>query len=29
VSLLDSVVFTRKGGFVALREIEASLFDRA
>ena len=29
VSLLDSVVFTRKGGFVALRELEASLFDRA
>ena len=28
VSLLDSVVFTRKGGFVALRELEASLFDR-
>ena len=28
VSLLDSVVFTRKGGFVALREVEASLFDR-
>lgn len=26
VSLLDSVVFTRKGGFVALREVEASLF---
>jgi DNA repair protein RadC len=29
VSLLDSVVFTRKGGFVALRELEVSLFDRA
>jgi DNA repair protein RadC len=29
VSLLDSVVFTRKGGFVALRELEASLFDRS
>ena len=28
-SLLDTVVFTRKGGFVALRELEASLFDRA
>lgn len=28
VSLLDSVVFTRKGGFVGLRELEASLFDR-
>ena len=28
VSLLDSVVFTRRGGFVALREPEASLFDR-
>ena len=29
VSLLDSVVFTRKRRFVALRELEASLFDRA
>ncbi len=28
-ALLDSVVFTRKSGFVALREIEASLFGRA
>lgn len=28
VSLLDSVVFTRKGGFVALRELDSSLFDR-
>lgn len=29
VSLLDSVVFTREGGFVALRELEAALFDHA
>jgi DNA repair protein RadC len=29
VSLLDSVVFTREGGFVALRELEAALFDSA
>jgi RadC-like JAB domain len=29
VSLLDSVVSTRKDGFVALRELETSLFDRA
>ena len=29
VSLLDSVVFTRTGAFVALRELDAALFDRA